>query len=112
MNTEEGIEQIIKYLTNHNIKVKYEKLDGNFNRIIEFEIDGINYYIEWWINQSYLKLKNDFSVANLPFRYININPNSPTRKHKYQLCFYDIKNIDTGFLYNEIPFGSFKIPFN
>jgi hypothetical protein len=107
----ESIEKIIEYLNKQGIKTKYEYIEGELNRIIEFEIEGRIYFIEWWINQSYLKFINEFSVPNLPFKYIGVNHYLPTTKHKYQLCFYDEKAVDE-IIENGIPFGAMKIPFN
>ena len=110
----ESIEKIIEFLEEQGIKTKYEQVEGNFNRVIEFEVENTIYYIEWWVNQSYLKFKNEFSSPNLPFRFIAINRNSPTNLHKLQLCFYDEprQGDNTSMFYNEIPFGCFKIPYN
>lgn len=110
----ESIEKVIEYLEKQGVKVKYEQLDGKLNRIIEFEIGGNVYFIEWWINQSYLKFENKFSVASMPFKFIKINPNSPTTKHSHQLCFYDVKQQGEkdAMFYFEIPFGAFRIPIN
>lgn len=107
----DSIEKIIEYLNKQGIKTKYENIEGKLNRIIEFEILGVTYFIEWWVNQSYLKFINDFSVPHLPFKYIGVNPYLPTTKHKYQLCFYDEKITDE-VLVDRIPFGAMKIPFN
>jgi hypothetical protein len=111
----ESIEKIIEFLEKQGIKTKYEQSEGTyFNRVIEFEIEDTVYFIEWWINQSYFKLKNEFSSPNLPFKHIAINPNSPTTKHKLQLCFFDEEpqgDKDSMF-YSPIPFGCMKIPFN
>lgn len=113
----ETIEEIIKFLENKGIKTKYEipKVGkGEFNRLIEFEVEGVTYFIEWWINQSYLKFKNEFGSPYLPFKFIEINPNSPTTSHRLQLCFYDLESAGDkqSKFYNPIPFGCLKIPFN
>ena len=111
----ESIEKIIEFLESQGIKTKYEDSKAPvFNRVIEFEIEGKVYFIEWWVNQSYFKLENKFSSPNMPFKHIYINPNSPTTNHRYQLCFYDIPNQnDIGSIsYSPMPFGCFKIPFN
>jgi hypothetical protein len=103
----ESIEVIIDFLEKQNIKTFYKPCDpGVFNRTIEFQIESSTYYIEWWVNQCYLKLKNEFSSPNIPFKYIAVNEFSPNTIHKYQLCFFDISNN------GDTPFGSFKIPFN
>ena len=111
----ESIEQIIDYLNNQGIKARYEESRStDFNRIIEFEIENETYYIEWWVNQSYLKFKNAFSVPYFPFKYIVVNNYSPTTEHKYQLCFYDeeVKKDKDSIFYNPIPFGCMRFPFN
>lgn len=111
----ESIEKIIEFLESGGIKAKYEKGEaGVFNRVIEFEVEGVTYFIEWWVNQCYFKLRNEFSSPVYPFKYIDINPNSPTTLHKLQLCFYDkMENGDiSSMFYNHIPFGCMKIPFN
>jgi hypothetical protein len=104
------IEDIILYLTKHGIKTDYQDgIDGHFNRFIEFEIEGNKYYIQWWINESYLYLSKNEGSARIPFKYIGINPYSPTQYHKFQLCFFYEKDIMRP---DRIPWGSFKIPFN
>lgn len=111
----ESIEKIIEFLEKQGIKAKHEQHEGtNFNRVIEFEVENVTYYIEWWVNQSYFKLKNEFSSPNLPFKYISVNPNSPTSLHKLQLCFYDepTQGDKESIFYNPIPFGCMKLPFN
>ena len=114
--TADTIESIIEYLKEQGIQANYDKTNAGklgLNRVIEFEVEGTKYWIEWWLNQSYLKLKNGFSKPCVPFKYINVNHNSPTSEHKLHLCFYDEKEPKKGqFLYNEIPFGSLRIPFN
>lgn len=107
------IESIIAFLNLHQIKVEYKKLDGDLNRTIEFEIEGVKYYLDWWINQSYLKTQKGFSKPNLPCKFMAIHDYSPTTHHKYLLCFYDIRAENRGqFVYSPVPFGAFKIPFN
>jgi hypothetical protein len=111
----ESIEAVIEFLEAQGIKTKHgEGEHGFLNRIIEFEIEGSVYFIEWWINQSYFKLKNEFSTPYLPFKYMAINPNSPTENHHDQLCFYDVptQGDNDSIFYNPIPFGCMKIPFN
>lgn len=110
----ESIEQIVDFLNKLGIETTHEQHEGtNFNRIIEFKIDDTVYFIEWWINQSYFRFKNNPASPFIPFKYINVNEFSPTTEHKYQLCFYDLKADERGqLIYNEIPFGSLKIPFN
>ena len=110
----DSIENVISYLTKLGIKAKNEQnTEGRFNRVIEFEIEGRTFFIEWWVNQSYLKLVDEFSTPSMPFKFINVNGYSPTTLHKRHLCFYDEKKpYDNDFMYNEIPFGAFRIPFN
>jgi hypothetical protein len=111
----ESIEKIVEYLEKQGIKTKYEQGEpGVFNRVIEFEVEGDIYFIEWWINQSYFKLRNEFSSPYLPFKYINVNPNSPTEKHRDQLCFYDLETSGdkSSMFYSPIPFGCMQLPFN
>lgn len=104
----ESIEDIIEFLNKRNIKTTYEEGEpGKFNRVLSFEVEGREYFIEWWTNQCYLKLEDKFSSTNLPFKYIEVNTYSPTSLHEYQLCFFDVRE-EVG----RIPFGSFKIPFN
>lgn len=112
--TANSIEEIIAYLNKFGIKATNEQVeDGSFNRVVEFEVEGRKFYIDWWANQSYLKLENEFSSPMMPFKFINVNSYSPTTLHKLQLCFYDCKKVNNNdFVYNEIPFGAFKIPFN
>jgi hypothetical protein len=112
--TADSIENVISYLVKLGIKAKNEQnIEGSLNRVIEFEIEGRVYFIEWWINQSYFKLVNEFSTPKMPFKFINVNDCSPTTLHKYELCFYDEKKANKNdFIYNEIPFGAFRIPFN
>lgn len=107
MRATESIESIIEYLNKQNIKTTYEDESGVFNRVLSFEVEGREYFIEWWKNQCYLKLEDKFSSPNLPFKYIEVNPYSPTTIHQLQLCFYDVAQELC-----VIPFGSFKIPFN
>lgn len=108
------IEDIITFLKENGVEINYDDgKAGEFNRIIELNIEGTLYYIEWWHNQSYLKFRNEFSVPSVPFKYININPYSPTSIHRLHLCFYDVKEPkNRDFMYNEIPFGALRIPFN
>jgi len=111
----ETIEKIITFLNQNGFKATYEdSKDSRFNRVIEFEVESKKYYIEWWVNQCYLKLENVFSCPHIPFKFLDINLNSPNSTHKKQLCFYDEKvNGDTSSVfYNPRPFGCFKIPFN
>lgn len=108
MKATESIEKIIEFLNKQNIEATYEEgAPGVFNRVVEFEVEGRIYFIEWWKNQCYFKLENTFSSPKLPFKYINVNPYSPTTVHSLELCFYDVEQE-----INRIPFGSFKIPFN
>lgn len=111
----DSIEKVVEFLEKQGIKTKYEEgEDGVFNRVIEFEVENTTYFIEWWVNQSYFKLKNEFSTPHLPFKYISVNPNSPTKKHHDQLCFYDEEVVGdkNSMFYNPIPFGCMKLPFN
>ena len=115
-----SIESIINFLLKNGFNAYQQEqkpLDFNiqpFNRVIEFEVENKTYFIEWWINQSYLKLENSFSSPHIPFKFITVNRNSPNSKHKLQLCFYDEEQIGdkSSMFYNPMPFGSFKIPFN
>ncbi|NGM63542.1 hypothetical protein G5B30_16655 [Sphingobacterium sp. SGG-5] len=109
-----SIEELIKYLNDLGISTEYNDGEpGKFNRLIKFTVNEIEYFIEWWVNQSYLKFGNCKGCANLPFKYISVNPNNPTKSFKFELCFYDelVKN-EGQFSYCEYPFGCLKIPFN
>lgn len=111
----DNIDSVIKFLQDLGIKVTYDSgPPGEFNRVIEFEVEGTTYFINWYVNQSYLKFKNKFSVPNLPFKYINAHCYSPTSLHRWNLCFYQSINQEdiNSCTYNEIPFGAFRIPFN
>lgn len=109
----DSIENVIQFLQDYRIKVIYNNTEGSLNRIIEFEIDGESYYIEWWVNQCYLKFKNAFSVPYLPFKHMSVINYSPTTLHRNHLCFYDVRvPYNDSITYTEVPFGSFKIPFN
>lgn len=109
----ESIEKVIVYLNKLGIKTGYEDKKGELNRIIEIEVEGTKYWIEWWVNQSYLKLQNNYNSPCVPFKYINMNTYSPTTEHHDHLVFYDVKEPNKAqFLYHEIPFGALRIPFN
>jgi hypothetical protein len=109
----ESIETVINFIEKQGIKVFYGTVECELNRIIKFTVEDIDYYIEWWVNQSFLRFKNDSNSACLPFKYIGAHNYSPTTKHRWHLCFYDEKvpNKDQ-FMYSEIPFGALRIPFN
>ncbi len=110
----ESIEQICQFFEKNGIQSENNQIEGKLNRVIEFTIEGEKYYIEWWINQSYLKFKNEISAPHIPFKFISIDNYSLTLLHNEQLCFYDIENIgnNKSMFYNHIPFGCLKIPFN
>lgn len=109
MKATDKIELVIEFLERKcNLMPINEQVgDGNFNRTIKFNINGVDYFIEWWVNQCYLRLTDSRNAPHIPFKHIRINSNSPTMEYKYQLCFFD--KYEEG---NNIPFGSFKIPFN
>lgn len=109
-----SIEEIIEFFKKCGICTKYEIMEGRLNRIIEFEVENTTYFIEWWINQSYFKLKNNFNSPYLPFKYISVTSNSPTVEYHEQLCFYNEKRLNDkqSMFYDEIPFGCMRIPFN
>ena len=85
-----------------------------FNRVLKIQLEDNVFFIEWWVNQSYLKLKDEHSAPHIPFKYVSVNRNSPNAKHKLQLCFFDeLREGDkNSMFYNPLPFGAFKIPFN
>lgn len=108
-----SLEEVIEYLNSVGIETRREEKEGDYNRVVEFTVEGTTYWIEWWVNQSYLKLQQGFSKPKLPFKYINVNTYSPTTLHHDHLCFYDVPEPNNGqFMYNEIPFGALRIPFN
>ena len=103
----ESIEKIIEFLEEQEFSCSFEKpsLENQykFSRELSFIVEGREYFIEWWINQSYLKLESGFSKPRFPFRYLRVSTFAPTSKHKLLLEFSQTENF---------PFASFKIPFN
>lgn len=107
-----SIKKIIRNFNYYGIKTRYKESKDDFNRILEFEIDGTKYWIEWWKNQSYLKLQRGLVVPHIPFKYINIDTFIPADTEYKYLCFYNEKRPHNKVqsYYNEAPFGAFKIP--
>lgn len=64
--TELGIE-----FTNRNVE------DVAIERLIEFEIDGIKYIIEWWANDAYLHIGGMYGNC-LPFTVMCANSSWPS----------------------------------
>ena len=82
MNEPITLEQIDLMLDYESIKATIpEKKDpSDFVRTRKFTALGIDYEIEWWVNQSYLFM-NDRNIV-VPFRYMR---RSNTRPHRSKM---------------------------
>jgi len=109
----DSIEKIISFLSEIGIDAQMINLDNyGFSRTLIFKIDNRDYFIQWFTNQSYLKLNNEFSAPNMPFKYIQWDAYSPNEIHKYHLIFSDVTEVASFTNSDKVPFGSFRIPFN
>ena len=64
--------------------IVYEDLEGTFNRVITFSLDGKVFEIEWWVNEQYLKHNK---VLVVPYHYVRLNNTYP-HISKMNLQFY------------------------
>lgn len=95
MQTSITYEQIQKSLD--NIKIPYEMIDIDdvgFSRVFKFNILGLDYYIEWWSNASYLTIGNRYGNT-IAFTKIAKAESHPFYKNAIAFCmkgkedFYD-----------------------
>ena len=95
MNQSITFEQVQKSLD--NIKIPYEMIDTNdvgFSRVFKFNIQGLDYYIEWWSNVSYLTIGNRYG-NNIAFTKIVKAESHPNYNNAIAFCmkgqedFYD-----------------------
>lgn len=86
MNTSITFEQAQKSLD--NIKIPYEMLDTDeygFSRVFKFNILGVDYYINWWSNISYLSVGCRYANS-FPFTKIAKAPNHPSFINAIAFC--------------------------
>lgn len=95
MNTSITLEQVKKSLD--NINITYKMIDVNesgFSRVFKFNILGLDYYIEWWSNVSYLTIGNRYGNS-IAFTKIAKAESHPSYKNAIAFCmkgkedFYD-----------------------
>lgn len=86
MNTSITLEQVKKSLD--NINITYKMIDVNesgFSRVFKFNILGLDYYIEWWSNVSYLTIGNRYGNS-IAFTKIAKAESHPS--YKNAIAFY------------------------
>jgi len=111
---EDGIKLICEFLSKLGISnTEPIKLpDYQFNRIIEFEINGQKYYIEWFINQCTLIIGDKKSGARIPFRWMYQDTTFPLIGGNRSLGFSQDRTETTSILDLEFPFSVLRIPIN
>lgn len=78
MDTSITLEQVQQSLD--NINIPYEMLDADkhgFSRVFKFNILGVDYYINWWSNVSYLSV-GCRHANSFPFTKIAKAPSHPS----------------------------------
>lgn len=111
VSCEDGIDAVLDFLKAMGIPASREPHEpGEFNRIIEFKVYGIEYNIEWFTNCSHLRIGRHPRAARIPFRYIYVDRTYPLVD----------KNLSLGFSYHhtpavnvfdrEFPYEVFRIP--
>jgi len=73
-----GREELLEFLNNHGVNAQFINIDNvGFSRTIAFTVYGINYEIEWYCNESTLKIGNHPRSARIPFRYVYYDTTYP-----------------------------------
>ena len=86
MNTSITLEQVQKSLD--NINILYEMIDideQGFSRVLKFNILGVDYYINWWSNISYLSVGCRYANS-FPFTKIAKAPSHPSFNKAIAFC--------------------------
>ncbi len=105
-----GLDEILDLLKKNNIKAKLVDFDNyGFSRTIAFSVYEIDYRIVWFKNQSNLMIGNHKRSPIIPFRYMCLDNTFPLVEKNRSIAFY-YKKENKGFLKNEHPFESFRIP--
>lgn len=87
------LEDIKQLLTTHNIEFSMVNADKcGFSRKVKFTLNGVNYFIEWWANVSYLSIGGPYANA-LPFTHLSKDTFYPRYKTGLKFsdgdaCFY------------------------
>ena len=73
----QDIKDVFTVLEKEGLSPKYSAQEGEyFERIIEFRIGGVKYYIEWWSNESYLTIGERYGNY-IPFTSVGADDNWP-----------------------------------
>jgi len=81
-----------------------------WTRKYKFTIYGIEYVIEWWTNQSYLKIGTHNRAAKYPFKHIAYNTTLPLVDGNFCLAFIPKLNERISMFDIEYDFEVFYIP--
>lgn len=86
MNTSITLEQVRKSLDNINTPYTMIDIDENgFSRTFKFNILGVDYYINWWSNISYLSVGCRYANS-FPFTKIAKAPSHPSFNKAIAFC--------------------------
>ncbi len=109
---ENGLEKTIAFLKKHGVKAEIRPSNGvsSFSRVIDFEIYGVKYHINWFINQSKLCIGEHKRCAELPFIHLIIDRNYPMAGGNLSLAFSYTLNKPESIFDREYPYEVFRIP--
>lgn len=70
-------DEMIDFLENLGIKTKLLGAEEHFKREIEFFVNGIRYVIDWYVNESSLRIGDGNRRACIPFRFMYYDTTYP-----------------------------------
>lgn len=103
--TKSGIDSICAFLNQYGIKTQIHSI-----RCITFNVYDITYTIEWFINQSTLKIGNNKRSSRIPFKYIYLDNTFPLIDGNRSIAFSFVKNEKKSMFDSEFLYENFRIP--
>ena len=104
-------DEMVEFL--ENLGVKTELLnsgDNYFKRDIQFYINGIRYVINWFVNESTLRIGEGDRRACIPFRYMYYDTTYPLINGNKSIGFSYTKNEKSNMFDRMYPYEILRIP--
>jgi hypothetical protein len=106
-----GLEELLNFLNTHGVKAELVDFDKyGFSRTIAFNVYGIDYRIEWYVNQSTLEVGTHRRSAKLPFKYVYFDNTYPLVGGNKSIGFAYEKFERKSMFDRLYPFEVFRIP--
>lgn len=111
VSTEQGLDAFIEFLEALGIATKlHNPQPDRFCRKIVFSVEGCEYLILWYVNESTLHIGTHERAARIPFQYIFLDNTYPLPNGNRSIAFSYVKHKQESVFDRQFPYEVFRIP--